>query len=155
LFDNNQPAAAFQRAMRCINSSVVKVRDGPYLSKCYDAKLDPQAIKDEYMDDYDGPFADATAFLIPPRLLLTNYHVFPTAASAEHEATRLCFNYDEEDQKCGLGELRPKNLFYSNRELDFAVMAFTYPEAEYANADVAAGVLATSSVDRRWCYAGA
>jgi hypothetical protein len=73
---------------------VVKVSDAQSLNS-YAPNFDPQAINDEYMGDFGGQFASATAFLISPRLLLTHYHVFPTAACAGHEATRLCFDYDE------------------------------------------------------------
>ena len=141
-FDNNLSAVVFQRNMLRTMASVVMVRFAPLLES-YAANF-PQVINAEYILNYNGPFAHATAFLISPGLLLTNYHVFPNAASAGHEMTKLGFDFDEEDQKCALGELRPQDFFFSDRKLDFAVVAFIYPDAEYVNEDVAAGVLIDS-----------
>lgn len=67
----------------------------------------------------------ATGFMISPRLLLTNWHVFPTAAAAVESVAE--FNY--RDDVAGNPEpfftfrLRPDLFFHSFQGLDFAVVS--------------------------------
>ncbi|MBK8175368.1 MAG: DNA/RNA non-specific endonuclease [Rhodospirillales bacterium] len=67
----------------------------------------------------------ATGFLVAPCLLLTNNHVFPTAQMA----TRSLAEFDFEDdiafnpRPTKLFRLRPEELFFTSRTLDFSFVA--------------------------------
>lgn len=66
----------------------------------------------------------ATGFLIAPRLLLTNWHVFPDAASARGNGAN--FFHERNEQEVAVGkifELDPDHFFVSNERLDFAIVA--------------------------------
>lgn len=67
----------------------------------------------------------ATGFLIAPRVLITNHHVFPSAdaarnSEAQFEAENSVFG--EPKQKSNF-RLHPADLFYANETLDFSVVA--------------------------------
>lgn len=67
----------------------------------------------------------ATGFLISPRIILTNHHVFRTAASAAEALIQ--FNYELDingrPKSATRFELQPDILFYSNSALDMAIVA--------------------------------
>jgi endonuclease G, mitochondrial len=66
----------------------------------------------------------ATGFLIAPRLLLTNFHVFPSKPSARGLAAN--FLYEDTEQGTQLGhvfDLQPDDFFFSDRDLDFCIVA--------------------------------
>ena len=66
-----------------------------------------------------------TGFLVSPRLLLTNHHVLPSAASAKRSLAE--FNYQEsaagEIQASEVFTLAPSELFLCDSELDYALVA--------------------------------
>lgn len=66
-----------------------------------------------------------TGFLVSPRLLLTNHHVLPSAASAKRSLAE--FNYQEsaagEIQATEVFALAPDELFLCDSELDYALVA--------------------------------
>ena len=65
----------------------------------------------------------ATAFLVTPRLLLTNWHVFPDAASARGSGAN--FFYERGERGIGVGEtfeVDPDYFFLSQERLDFALV---------------------------------
>jgi endonuclease G len=66
----------------------------------------------------------ATGFMISPRLLLTNQHVFPSADSAR--GTGANFLHDVGDRGLQVGTtfaLEPSTFFLANETLDFAIVA--------------------------------
>jgi endonuclease G len=66
----------------------------------------------------------ATGFLISPSVLLTNWHVFPDAASARTAGAN--FLHDQGDTGIARGitfALDPDALFHSDEALDFAIVA--------------------------------
>ena len=68
----------------------------------------------------------ATAFLVSPRLLLTNWHVFPDAASATGSGAN--FFYERGERGIGVGEtfeVDPDYFFMSNERLDFALVGIS------------------------------
>lgn len=69
----------------------------------------------------------ATGFLISPRLLMTNHHVFATAAEARKSRVEFGYEYPVGDRAQPLPgvifTLRPEEFFFAHRELDFAVVA--------------------------------
>jgi endonuclease G len=72
---------------------------------------------------YDGE-GIATGFLIHPCLLLTNWHVFQTRSDAQGYAAN--FHYVRDDKGVRPGkhyELDPSRFFFSDRGLDFALVA--------------------------------
>lgn len=66
-----------------------------------------------------------TGFLIAPRVLLTNHHVFPDARMAERSEAHFGFERDVfgESQPYATFALRPQELFFTDEALDFAVVA--------------------------------
>jgi endonuclease G len=75
-----------------------------------DPRVDPQGF--------------ATGFLISPSVLLTNWHVFPDAASARTAGAN--FLHDQTDSGIARGitfALDPDTLFHSDETLDFAIVA--------------------------------
>ncbi len=70
------------------------------------------------------PIGFATAFLISPSILLTNWHVFLDLAPARGAGAN--FLHEEGDRGLARGvtfELDPEALFYSDEALDIAVFA--------------------------------
>lgn len=67
----------------------------------------------------------ASGFLIAPNVLLTNNHVFPTAASAQRSIAEFDVEKDVFDQDLPIVafELQPGRLFETSAELDYAVVA--------------------------------
>jgi V8-like Glu-specific endopeptidase len=69
--------------------------------------------------------AYGTGFLVSPRLLLTNHHVLPSAEEATRSTVE--FNYQEsasgEIQASKMFALAPKDLFLSDEEHDYALVA--------------------------------
>lgn len=67
----------------------------------------------------------ATGFLIAPGVLLTNHHVFPTAASATRSIAEFDFELDVFDQpKQPIAfELAPDRLFLTSDTLDYSLVA--------------------------------
>jgi endonuclease G, mitochondrial len=67
----------------------------------------------------------ATGFLISPRVLLTNYHVFPDEISAFRSTAQFQVEKDISGSVKRSAEfsLNPKTLFFADKELDFAVVA--------------------------------
>lgn len=66
----------------------------------------------------------ASGFLISPRLLLTNCHVFPDVASAVGTGANFLHEIDEHGLKIGITfEVDPQTLFLCDQALDFAVVA--------------------------------
>lgn len=65
----------------------------------------------------------ATGFMVAPRLLLTNWHVFPDAGSARGNGAN--FFHERGEQGVAIGEtfeLDPDYFFLSNERLDFAMV---------------------------------
>ncbi|MHC2282104.1 endonuclease G [Bradyrhizobium diazoefficiens] len=66
----------------------------------------------------------ATGFLISPSLLITNWHVFPDAASAEGTGANFLHDADEHGLALGVTfAIRPSDFFVSDERLDFAIVA--------------------------------
>ena len=80
----------------------------------------------------------ATGFLVSPRLLLTNWHVFPDAATARGNGAN--FFHERSDSGVAVGdtfEVDPDYLFLSNERLDFALVGIKARSvADKALADV-------------------
>jgi len=77
-------------------------------------------------DSQSGMVLDyATGFLIAPRLLLTNHHVF--GSSDEAQLSEVEFNYQQNKDGTWMGSeffaLQPDTFFFADEELDFAVVA--------------------------------
>ena len=67
----------------------------------------------------------ATGFVVSPRLILTNWHVFPDVAQARGNGAN--FFYERDERGVGLGEIfeiDPDYFFLSNERLDFALVGF-------------------------------
>ena len=85
-------------------------------------------------------FKKGTAFLISDRLLMTNWHVIPNKAMASHRKTKVLFDYNDNDDddddeqgdgdKVKTGTVNPE-FFWSDEELDVAIIGFRFPEDEY------------------------
>jgi endonuclease G len=68
----------------------------------------------------------ATGFVVSPRLILTNWHVFPDLAQARGNGVN--FFYERDERGVGLGEtfeIDPDYFFLSNERLDFALVGFS------------------------------
>ncbi|HEY3310235.1 MAG TPA: DNA/RNA non-specific endonuclease [Anaerolineales bacterium] len=67
----------------------------------------------------------ATGFMISPRLLLTNHHVFGSADEAAPSIAEFNYRLDiaGRPEPSYVFQLRPDQFFFSNEELDFAVVA--------------------------------
>jgi endonuclease G, mitochondrial len=66
----------------------------------------------------------ATGFLIAPRLILTNYHVFPSRADAVGTGANFLFDQAERGIQTGITfELDPEIFYASDEGLDFAIVA--------------------------------
>ncbi len=134
------------------------LRDVPNLKHLLPAEAD--SLTAEEMAEIDS-FKTATAFIIAPGVLATNYHVMSTAMRATHRHTRVLFDYDDEDdvrkdKKPGqtpLGErtsmLRPDLFFWSYKLLDICLVAFEYPSTEYAQAPPSADGQPAPLVEQR------
>lgn len=66
-----------------------------------------------------------TGFLISPGVLITNNHVFPSAAEAEHSLAQFNFELEIDDSQLSPVSfaLDPSTLFYTSKDLDFSVIA--------------------------------
>lgn len=66
-----------------------------------------------------------SGFMIAPRVLLTNNHVLPDADTAERAKANFHYEVDLADTDVGplVFDLRPSELFYTLKDLDFAVVA--------------------------------
>jgi endonuclease G len=71
----------------------------------------------------------ATGFMISPRLLLTNEHVFGSPEEAEPSIAEFNYRYDiagrPEPSYCF--RLRPSEYFFNDESLDFAIVAVESP----------------------------
>ena len=67
----------------------------------------------------------ATGFLVSPRLLLTNWHVFRTAEEANNGIAEFDFTLDVSGNPVASSRFltKPDQFYYSNQELDFALVA--------------------------------
>lgn len=77
-------------------------------------------------DDVTGELTDyASGFLISPRLLLTNHHVFHNAGEARNSQVEFNFQLDADNRPriSELFDLRPDEFFATDQQLDFAVVA--------------------------------
>jgi endonuclease G len=97
-----------------------------YLEKGMDAARTVGRIHKR--DSRSGMVLDyATGFLISPRLLLTNHHVFSN--SDEAKLSEVEFNYQQNKDGTWMGSeffaLQPDTFFFADKELDFAVVAVT------------------------------
>lgn len=73
--------------------------------------------------NYD-PLPIATGFLVSPSLLLTNHHVFPTPDAAREAFANFGFIQDERGiDKGRYFRLAPESLYFSDENLDFAMVA--------------------------------
>lgn len=68
----------------------------------------------------------ATAFIVGPRLLLTNWHVFPTISFARFDGARVVFDYNKNDSGRKEGRLNPDLFYWSDRSLDYCLIGFDY-----------------------------
>jgi endonuclease G len=66
-----------------------------------------------------------SGFLVAPGVMMTNHHVFATAADARHSVADFDFELDVrgQDRSSVHFEFDPTRFFYANRELDFAIVA--------------------------------
>ena len=66
-----------------------------------------------------------TGFLISPRVLVTNHHVFPNASRAAPSLAHFSYEADLDDSPLGpiVFSLHPEELFHTSPELDFTVVA--------------------------------
>jgi endonuclease G, mitochondrial len=70
------------------------------------------------------PSGIATGFLIAPRLLLTNHHVFPDSAAAVGTGANFLYERSERGLESGvIFELDPSTFFLADEALDFAIVA--------------------------------
>jgi endonuclease G len=70
------------------------------------------------------PEGFATGFLVSPRLLITNHHVFPSRADAVGMGANFLYERDERGIRQGIiFELDPDALYFSNETLDYAIVA--------------------------------
>lgn len=80
----------------------------------------------------------ATGFMVSPRLLLTNHHVFPSLAEADGAIAE--FNYEldilGQPKPTTRFTIAPANYYWSNEELDFALVAIN-PQPELGSASLA------------------
>lgn len=78
-------------------------------------------------EDDNGELATATGFMISPRLMMTNHHVFQTAAQAGARSSFLTFRdqsgIDNRPADREVINLDPATFFTSNKALDYAVFA--------------------------------
>lgn len=67
----------------------------------------------------------ATGFMVSPRLMLTNRHVFQTAADAQTSEVQFGYEFDTlgKEKAATAFAFRPDEFFYSNEELDYALVA--------------------------------
>ena len=70
------------------------------------------------------PIGFATGFMVSPRLLLTNWHVFEDASQAEGVAAQFGYEYLGSTLQFGsMFQLEPARFFVSDKALDFALVA--------------------------------
>lgn len=70
------------------------------------------------------PEGFATGFLVTPRLLLTNHHVFPRSGSAVNCGANFLFEETERGTSSGVYfALDPQTFYFSDAVLDFALVA--------------------------------
>lgn len=76
-----------------------------------------------------------TGFLIAPRVLITNHHVLETAASATRSQAQFEYEVDIDGERLSpvTFALKPSELFFSYKDLDFTVVAVE-PKAEVGEA---------------------
>jgi endonuclease G len=74
---------------------------------------------------YAGKRGYATGFLIAPRVLMTNWHVFKTAAETVESLIELDYERDSDGRLKSPSVFRfdPRRLFHSDEQLDFALVA--------------------------------
>lgn len=78
----------------------------------------------EVQDGGRSMSAFATGFMVSPRLLMTNHHVFEDPASADGTWAQFGYEYIGADLKAGaLFRVRPDLYFYADRALDVALVA--------------------------------
>jgi endonuclease G len=117
----SQGPNALERIIACNDLMPVN-----YLEKGMDAARTVGRIHKR--DSRSGMVLDyATGFLISPRLLLTNHHVFSN--SDEAKLSEVEFNYQQNKDGTWMGSeffaLQPDTFFFADKELDFAVVAVT------------------------------
>jgi endonuclease G len=76
-------------------------------------------------DANKNPQGFGTGFLISPRLLITNHHVLPDGFAAQESLAEFNYQTDTQgvEQESIVFSLLPDELFYSNQQLDFSVVA--------------------------------
>ncbi|WP_428675146.1 DNA/RNA non-specific endonuclease [Reyranella sp.] len=77
-----------------------------------------------------------TGFLIAPRVLITNNHVLPDAASAAQARAQFSYELDLSDTERGPVNYRvlPDELFFTQKNLDFTIVAVEATSADNATA---------------------
>lgn len=67
----------------------------------------------------------ATGFMVSPRLMLTNWHVFQTASDAQNSELQFGYEFDitGKEKTATSFSFRPEDFFYSNRNLDYCLVA--------------------------------
>lgn len=67
----------------------------------------------------------ATGFMVSPRLMLTNWHVFQTASDAQTSEFQFGYEFDAygREKASTAFSFRPDDFFYSNKELDYCLVA--------------------------------
>lgn len=67
----------------------------------------------------------ASGFMVSPRLMLTNYHVFPTQDEANGCLAEFDYALDIEgvERKGSIFTINPRNFYHANDALDFALVA--------------------------------
>jgi V8-like Glu-specific endopeptidase len=70
--------------------------------------------------------ATGSGCVVSPQLLITNYHVLPSAEQAAHDRTELWFDYTDKTRNAErtLGKLLPDKFFVNDEKLDVAICAF-------------------------------
>jgi len=67
----------------------------------------------------------ATGFMVSPRLMLTNWHVFQNATDAQNSEVQFGYEFDitGKEKTATIFSFRPEDFFYSNRDLDYCLVA--------------------------------
>lgn len=77
-----------------------------------------------------------TGFMVAPGVLITNHHVLRDAQAAQNAAVQFDYeiNYRNREMQSERFELRPDQLFYADRTLDFALVAVEAVSSESGRA---------------------
>jgi len=121
-FDTNLNASDFARNLSHRMVSVVHLVDIAYINTTID---DPGTYGEEDLKSWDpDELGIASAFIVSPTLLLTNWHVFPTIFFAKFNQARVVFDYDQANSKDKKAVLQPEIFYWADPKLDYCLVAF-------------------------------